>query len=203
MKMPAMIAMLGAALVAGPVSTLAQTGPAFDCSKAEHEIEDLICKDAELSAKDRKLAEVYTQAISAMEKVDAGGPEAIKELKATQRGWIGGRNECWKDADKRKCTIDSYDRRTAYLQARYFLVEGSEPVFYSCSDNSEIVATFVPTEPASVRLERGDSQEIGILSPSGSGARYDAEFGIYFWIKNDEAQAAWPQQTEFTCKARK
>ncbi|MEE4239157.1 MAG: MliC family protein [Anderseniella sp.] len=184
---------------------LAQSGPAFDCSKTEHEIEDLICQDEELAGKDRKLAEVYKQAIAAMEKVDAGGPEAIKELKAMQRGWIGGRNECWKAEDKRQCAIDSYDRRTAFLQARYFLVGGGQPVFYTCNNNpaDEIVATFIPTEPPSVRLERGDSLEVGILSPTASGSRYDADFGVFFWTQGDEARVAWPQDNEFSCVLRK
>jgi uncharacterized protein len=193
----------GLAMLA-PVAS-ARSGPSFDCSKAEHEIEELICKDNELAAKDRKLAEVYKQAIAAMEQVDAGGPEAIADIKTTQRGWIGGRNECWKAEDKRQCTIDVYDRRTAFLQARYFLVEGGEPVSYTCNNNpaDEIVATFIPTDPPSVRLERGDSLEIGILSPAGSGSRYDADFGVFFWIQGDDAQVAWPQDNEFNCTVRK
>lgn len=196
-------ALLGLALLASPA--LGQSGPAFDCAKAEHEIEELICQDGELAAKDRKLADVYKQAIAAMEKVDAGGPEAIQELKTYQRGWIGGRNECWKAEDKRQCTADIYDRRIAELQAKYFLVEGGSPVFYTCNGNpaDEIVATFIPTEPPSVRLERGDTTKVGILSPTASGSRYDADFGVFFWVQGDEAQVAWPQETEFNCVVRK
>ncbi len=197
-------AILCFALLTGPAMAVASSGPAFDCSKAEHEIELMICEDAQLAAMDRKIADVYQQAIAMMEKVDVGGEEAIRELKATQRGWIGGRNECWKADDKRQCTADSYGQRTAYLQARYFLVEGGDPVEYTCENNpaNVIVATFIPTEPPSVRLEHGDRQEIGILSPSASGSRYDADFGIYFWIKGDEAQVAWPQDKEFRCVVR-
>jgi len=195
------VAALG--LLLSGVSALAQPGPTFDCSKAEHEVEALICKDDELVAKDRKLAVVYSQAIAAMEKIDTGGQEAIRELRTTQRGWIGGRNDCWKAADKRQCTIDSYDRRTAFLQARYFLLEGSTPVYFSCSDNSQIVATFIPTDPPSVRLERGDNLEVGVLSRTGSGSRYDADFGIYFWTKGEEAKVAWPQENEFDCAVSK
>jgi uncharacterized protein len=203
MKAAAVTGMAGLTLLLSEFSALAQPAPTFDCGKAEHEIEILICQDEELAAKDRKLAEVYSQAIAAMEKVDAGGQEAIRELKTMQRGWIGGRNDCWKAADKRQCAIDSYDRRTAFLQARYFLVEGSKPVYYDCDDNPRIVATFIPTDPPSVRLERGDSLEIGVLSPAASGSRYDAEFGVYFWTKGDEAQVAWPQENQFTCEVRK
>lgn len=203
MKATCIPALLGLALLASPA--LAQSGPTFDCSRAEHEIETLICQDEELAAKDRKLAEVYKQAIAAMEKVDAGGPEAIQELKTYQRGWIGGRNECWKAEDKRQCTADVYDRRIAELQAKYFLVEGGAPVFYTCNGNpaDEIVATFIPTEPPSVRLERGDTTKVGILSPTASGSRYDADFGVFFWVQGDEARVAWPQENEFNCVVRK
>ncbi len=135
MKIPAIAALAAAAFISAIAfgGALAQSGPAFDCAKAEHEIEKLICENAELAAKDRKMADVYRQAITALEKVDAGGAEAIKELKTMQRGWIGGRNDCWKAADKRQCARDSYDRRTATLQARYFLVDGGDPVFYECA----------------------------------------------------------------------
>ncbi len=205
MKRLVLAALLGLTTVGTAASATAQSAPAFNCAKAAHEIELLFCKDDELAAKDRKLAEVYGQALGAMEKVDAGGPEAIKDLKATQRGWIGGRNECWNAENKRQCTIESYDRRIAYLQARYFLVPGDAPVHYTWNGNpvDTIVANFIPTKPASVRLERGDGLEIGIQSPAASGARYDASFGKYFWVEGDEAQVAWPQDNTFTCRVRK
>jgi uncharacterized protein YecT (DUF1311 family) len=109
----------------------AQPGPSFDCSKAEHEIEELICKDDGLAAEDRKLAEVYAAAVKAMEGVASGGPEAIQKLKTTQRGWIG------------------------------------------------------------------------VASPSGSGTRHDADFGVFFQIQGDDAQVAWPQGNEFSRTMRK
>lgn len=205
MKLSILAATAAIAQVFCTASSIAQSGPAFDCARAEHETEKLICQDKALSAKDRKLADVYQRAIAAMKKVDAGGAEAIQAIRTTQRGWISGRNECWKSAAKRRCTMDSYDRRTAYLQARYFLVDGGAPLFYSCDGSAaaEIVATFIPTEPPSVRLERGDAVEVGVLSPSASGSRYEANFGVYIWIKGNEAEVAWPQDSIFRCTARK
>jgi membrane-bound inhibitor of C-type lysozyme len=45
--------------------------------------------------------------------------------------------------------------------------------------------------------------EIGVLSPAASGSRYDADFGVYFWTKGEEAQVAWPQENQFTCAVSK
>ena len=78
-----------------PGVVLAQEGPTFDCANAEHEAETAICENAELAALDRRLAETYSAALDAAEGLDAGAEEAVAELKAYQRGWIGGRDDCW------------------------------------------------------------------------------------------------------------
>ncbi len=89
------------------------------------------------------------------------------------------------------------------MQARYFLVEGGEPVFFSCDDGSEIVATFIPTELPTVRLERGDTVKVGWQVPAASGAKFEADFGITFWTRSDEAIVNWPQDTRINCKVRR
>ena len=48
-----------AVLVSAP---LRAEGPAFDCTKAAGEVEELICQDEGLAALDRKLDEVYKAA---------------------------------------------------------------------------------------------------------------------------------------------
>jgi len=180
----------------------ATASPAFDCSKAEHEIEQLICSDDELGNLDRELAGVFKKSIEVLKGV-VGGDAAIKELRAYQRGWIGGRNDCWKADDKRACTLYSYQSRIAQLSASYGLAPHGNPVEYVCNGNpaDTVTATFFETDLPSVRLERGDSQQIGVLQPSASGSRYEAEFGVTFWIKGDEAQVEWPQGNAFTCIA--
>jgi glyoxylase-like metal-dependent hydrolase (beta-lactamase superfamily II)/membrane-bound inhibitor of C-type lysozyme len=177
-------------------------GPAYDCSAARHEIEDLVCDNPALSALDRRLADVFDQALVALDDV-ADAAEASRYLKSEQRGWIKGRDECWKAADKVGCARESYRKRIAELETRYFLVEGGEPVFYLCDDRSEIVATFVPTDPTTVRLERGDSLKVGWQVPAASGAKYEADFGITFWTRGDEAMVEWPQDTRFNCTVRR
>ena len=94
-------------------------------------IEEMVCKDKGLSALDRRLAEVYA----------AASKKAVNEqppvLKAEQRGWIKGRNDCWKSDDRRKCVEDNYRLRIAELQAKYRLVPGTGPVTYGLRRRSE------------------------------------------------------------------
>lgn len=177
--------------------------PAFDCAKASREIEILVCDHSGLAALDRELAEVYDQALSALEGT-ADEKQAVRSLKAYQRGWVKGRDDCWKAEDKRRCTEEAYTRRIAELRARYALVPGGEPKFYVCNGNpaDEIVATFYATDPSSVRLERGDRQVIAVQARSASGVRYLADFGVVFWEHHGEALVEWPQGTRFTCAPR-
>ncbi|MCQ2003682.1 MliC family protein [Rhizobium sp. NRK18] len=177
--------------------------PSFDCTKASHEIETLICGDGGLAALDRKLQDTFRKAVDVVQKMPNHG-SALSEMKAYQRGWIKGRDDCWKADDKRQCTMDAYRNRIAELQARYVLIKGHAPVFYTCNGNpaDEVVATFFDTDPQSVRLERGDTTEIALQAISASGARYEGDFGLQFWIKGDEAMVTWPQGNDFTCKVR-
>jgi uncharacterized protein len=133
--------------------TVLAAGPSFDCSKVEKDsIEELICKDDELSALDQKMAEVY--AAAAQKAVNEHPPV----LKAEQRGWIKDRNDCWQEADKRKCVEESYRRRIVELQARYRLVSANGPFWYICDGDprNEVVVTFFKTDPPTLEAERGD-----------------------------------------------
>ncbi|WP_434050952.1 MAG: MliC family protein [Roseibium sp.] len=177
--------------------------PAFDCAKAESSAEQLICSNDDLAKLDRTLAGVYGEAVKAIGSF-ADKDTALQEFKAYQRGWIKGRDECWKANDELACIKSDYEHRIAEITAKYGLIEGQKPVFYMCNDNpaDEIVATYFPTTPPSARLERGDSTEIVVEGPTGSGARYQGNFGIVFWIKGDEAMVEWPQGTSIDCKVR-
>ncbi|MGB5425110.1 MAG: lysozyme inhibitor LprI family protein, partial [Desulfobacterales bacterium] len=127
------------------------SGPSFDCSKAAGSIEQMICKDDTLSTLDHKMAKVYA----------AASKKAVNELppvlKAEQRGWIKGRNDCWKSEDERKCVEESYRRRIAELQARYRLAPANGPVWYTCDGDprNEVVVTFFETDPPTLIAERG------------------------------------------------
>jgi uncharacterized protein len=167
-------------------AALAQA-PSFDCGKVEAgSIEAMLCKDERLAAMDHKLAEVYA----------AASRKAVNEhppvLKAEQRGWIKGRNACWKDDDKRRCVENQYIRRIAALQAQYRLVPASEPVFYTCDGDpsNEVIATYFQTDPPTLIAERGDQVSLMYLQPSGSGAKYQGG-NESLWEHHGEAMITW------------
>jgi uncharacterized protein len=185
---------------AASAATEAQ-GPAFDCAKAQGQVEQLICKDAALAALDRKLDGVYKAATA-----KAQG-QMLTTLRAEQRGWVSGRNECWKakDADNavyltaswtatsvRECVEAQYRIRTAELQALYQLVTPKKPVFFGCQNNpaNEVVATFFETDPPTARLERGDRTVTAYLVRTASGAKYEGQ-NVTFWNQGNEAAVSW------------
>jgi uncharacterized protein len=187
-------------------------GPAFDCAKAEGEVEELICQDEALAALDRKLDEVYEAALAKATN------EVPPVLKAEQRGWIKGRNECWKakDADNpafltaswqatsvHDCVEGQYRLRISELQALYRLVPPRGPVLYTCEGNpaNEVVADFFETDPPTAYVERGDRSVIAWLVPSGSGSKYEGQ-NLEFWTKGDEATVTWLDES-MTCQVKK
>jgi uncharacterized protein len=132
----------------------AAKGPSFACDTvAAGSIEALICEDQELSALDRTLSGVYTAASE--RTVDEHPPR----LQAEQRGWIKGRNECWKSDDRDECVRQAYLLRIAELQARYRLVPGHGPVRFTCEGDpvAEVIATFFQTDPPTLIAEYGDA----------------------------------------------
>jgi uncharacterized protein len=86
--------------------------PSFNCAKASGEVEKLICKDAELAKLDRSLADLYATLLKNTPKSKQQG------LKAEQRGWVKGRNDCWKSDDLRGCVASEYRSRIDQLKDR-------------------------------------------------------------------------------------
>jgi len=164
----------------------AAAAPSFDCRKAAGAIEQMICSDDGLAALDRALAEVY--AAAAQKAVNEHPPV----LKAEQRGWIKGRNDCWKSADQRKCVEQSYRRRIAELQARYRLVPANGPFWYACDGDpgNEVVVTFFKTDPPTLEAERGDQVALMYLEPSASGSKYRGRNEL-LWEHQGEATIVW------------
>ncbi len=104
------LTLLGVCCLLAPQVHAAQ--PSFNCGKATHEVEQLICKDADLAALDRSLADLYGVLL---EHTPASKQKA---LKTEQRGWVKGRNDCWKASDKHGCVKGEYEARIRVLKDR-------------------------------------------------------------------------------------
>lgn len=176
-------------------------GPAFDCTKAQGEVEELICKDEGLAALDRRLDTVYKAAL-----VKARN-EVPPVLRSEQRGWVKARNECWKaqGADNpvfltaswqatsvRDCVEGEYSIRISELQSLYHLVPAKGPTFFACDGNpaNEIVVTFFETDPPTAQVERGDRMVTAWLVRAASGSKYEGQ-NLEFWSMGDEATVTW------------
>jgi len=199
-------AMLTSLVVVTPATA---QGPAFDCARADGEVETLICRDAGLAALDRSLDGVYKAALA---KARDG---MAARLRADQRGWVSGRNECWKvrgaptyitatwtASTVGECISSNYRLRISQLQAEWQLVTAKPPVSYVCNDSpaNEIIATFVPTDPPTARLERGDRAVTTWNVAAASGAKYEGR-NVEFWDKGGTVAVTWLDES-LTCRPR-
>ncbi len=176
----------------------AATAPTFACEGDQMlQVEKLICNDPDLMARDQKMDAVFKKAVSRAQALDEGASQAVKTLQAYQRGWIKGRNECWKAADAVKnCVQDTYDRRIALLAGQWMLAHPFAVYHYVCEDTkaNKFQATFYDTFPlGSVAIEYGDAREILVATPAASGSKYTGNAGKVFWSKGQEATFVWDQ----------
>jgi uncharacterized protein len=94
------------ALVVSVASIPAAAGnPSFDCDRARHPVEMLICADDELAALDIAVARAYASAL-------ARAPASeVKHLKTDQTAWRKSLLRCGRQADERACTLTGYQTR--------------------------------------------------------------------------------------------
>jgi uncharacterized protein len=171
----------------GDSAQAAAAGPSFDCGAvADGGIEARVCEVPRLSALDRQLAAVFAAASG------KAGPQSLPTLRAEQRGWIKGRDECWQSEDQSACVANEYQHRIAELQASYRVVDHAGPVHYACEGNpaNEVVATYFETDPPTLVAERGDQVSVMYREPRGSGARY-AGRNETLWEHQGEATIQW------------
>ncbi|MCK7596971.1 MliC family protein [Microbulbifer sp. CAU 1566] len=170
--------------------------PTYDCSvKLNSSIEELICKDSALAALDQKMAEVF-KAASQTEKAAQD-----KYFKARQRGWIKGRNECWKEQDKPLCVAESYQRRMLELQMHYGLASVTVEATYLC-DGAEVTVAYFDTDPPAALARYKDQESILTISRTASGSKYVGP-GMSIWEHQGEAKVVWGYgTTEMHCKVR-
>lgn len=182
------------ALSAASPLAMADAGPSYDCAQAQG-IERQVCASAELSALDRQLAEVYKKALAGTDAATQ------RRMRAEQRGWIRGRDECGKASDPNRCATLSYLRRLVELRIQSGEGVLLKAVEFSCGEHRKVfTATFYnDVEPKAAVFSYGDDQAIAIGQRTASGARYSSD-GMDFWEHQGEARVNW-YGTRMTCKA--
>ncbi len=178
--------------------------PGFDCHRAASSAERLVCEDPALAALDRRLTARYAAAVGIVKGRGTDAQNELRVLRAEQRGWIKGRDECWKAEDPRGCVADAYVRREGRLVARYGLEPAADVVIWQCgpSPADRLVVTRYATERPSVRLERGDWTDEGVLDRTADGTRFEASFGSSFQVDGDRATLDRPGIERVTCARR-
>lgn len=175
----------GLTLFLWPLAAMAQ--PSFDCSKAESSAEEAVCASPALSAMDVETARLFDLALHGpnmtMERAD--------ELRAYQRGWIKGRDECWKSDDLTTCIRDEYALRidalrTGYADARAEPGASTGPYAYVCEGiDAAISATYVQAGDPVVVLRWLENARVLPIAISASGARYATD-DMEFWTKGPD-----------------
>jgi uncharacterized protein len=174
------------ALTLSSVHPALAASPSFDCAKASGQAEELVCKDDAPAALDRRMAEVYAKAEKALPAAEAA------KQKTLQRGWVKGRDECWKSTDVRACVEAEYRTRIVELQIVSGQLTAPTPAGYACEGESQpVTATYYnDTDPKSAVITVGNDQVIAFVAPSGSGARYTAA-NVELWEHQGEATLTW------------
>lgn len=172
--------------------------PTFDCGRAAGGIEKLICSDTELATLDHNMDAVFKRAAAK----NTGA--ALKALTASQRGWIKGRNDCWKAQDKKPCVTQSYNVRIVELQIANGLVMAPPAVGFVCNGDASVpfFATFYnELNPPAAEFTYGDEQTIALAARAASGSRYTAA-NMEFWEHQGEASVDW-YGTKLSCIPRR
>ena len=174
--------------------------PGFDCSKASGSVEELICKQPSLARLDRQMAGTFRAALQRfrLENYDDPRPE--------QRGWIKGRNDCWKADDVHQCVLSAYRYRMAELQIHYGQLEVPAPVYFDCDNTALTAVYYSQTIPPTVALTiipviQGINQVLAYQEPSASGAKYQGR-NVSFWEHQGEAKLDWYDK-QMTCRVKR
>lgn len=181
------LCLLCAGWLAVPAQAARSARASVDCRKPPAgSVESLVCQDPELLALDRSLASVYAAARGKARH------ERPPSLKAEQRGWIKGRNDCWKAGDVRACVLDAYRQRIVELQVQYRLLPASASQRFRCrGDRPDAVAvTFFPTRPPALMAERGDETALMQQAPGTGPARYVGR-NVQLQLQADGALIRW------------
>ncbi|MCB1706811.1 MAG: MliC family protein [Halioglobus sp.] len=181
------IALASATTAATWAAAACASEPAFDCTRAQGQVQELVCTDAALASLDRRLAEVYQTVRRTLPDAD------LPQLKSEQRGWIKGRDDCWKSDNVADCVTLAYQGRTVELQILTGQLAAPNTINLECGDRDQLpvaAAFYNDTTPPAVVLTRGGDQVTAFIARSGSGARYTAA-GVEYWEHQGQASIDW------------
>ena len=179
--------------------------PSFDCAKAESSAEELVCSDAPLAALDQELARLFALARDSADLTS----EQRSTLIAMQRGWIKGRDDCWKADDLRACVVAEYLTRILDLRREYPAARSADdagisrgPFTVTCDGFPQPISFIIAkTDPELAWLEWPDGFLALTQTRSASGVRYaTGETGAtVFWMKGKDATFERSGQAALDC----
>ena len=193
----------------------APSSPVFNCDGVKPMVEQMICKDMDLMIFDHTLNNVYKSSLEAVSKLTSKKDKkaAKSRLVAIQRGWIKGRNDCWKEQEKaQSCVTLSYLQRIVTLQAEWGLVrENKQIIRFVCEndDRNEFYATYLNLILPVVIVERGDSRDVFIENIASqkteandnkiNGRYFSGTFGNQLTFFETAATLRWRNE-KFDCR---
>ncbi|WP_406645884.1 MliC family protein [Aliisedimentitalea scapharcae] len=176
-------------------------GPSFDCSKADSTAEDAVCASETLSALDRELTRVYSLAVKGPNMTD----DRVHDLRAFQRGWVKGRNDCWKSSlGVEHCVLQEYvlrigEIRTEFADARSEDGASTGPFPYVCEGmDVPVSVVFISAPEAIAGLTWLGGGAVLTGTPAGSGSKY-THANTTFWVQGDDATLTQADGQEVTC----
>lgn len=189
-----------------PVSPAQAAAPSFDCKKAEGQVQELVCGDAQLSALDREVARLFSLAEDSRRK----GTDR-KSLLSGQQGWQTARDNCASATEIRDCILSGYLKRMTELRGIYAAARAADkkgislgPDRVACEGMpSPMTVVFANTQTPLAYLTWAGNSLTMTLGPTGSGARYVATSGdgeTVFWIKGREAMFTMPDGKTHQCQ---
>ena len=128
--------------------------PAFACAEQEGTVENLLCMNPDLARLDVYLDEVYQAGLASLEENE------LPVYRAIQRGWISGRNDCWKNADIQDCIVDEYLTRISELEIHNGYLPAREAMHYRCEDNTRFAITVYPDAIRPAAIIQVDDENI-------------------------------------------
>ncbi len=141
-----------------PRPTRSATLPSFSCAgEGLSSAEQAVCANAELAGLDLQLHEAF-QAL--LEQADDTALES--HLKAVQRGWIKGRDECWKSPPVEACVEREYRERIEALDKMSSQIGQHRLLTLLCENNPEreIIIRFYALQPALATLSWPDKASL-------------------------------------------